>query len=93
MSINERHLSREADGQAVLVTARVTDPDGVDSVQLNYRVDPNATYTTVNMTNDQGLFSATIPGQSSGALVAFVVSAADTLAAVSQFPADAPTRE
>ncbi|MGC3961301.1 MAG: lamin tail domain-containing protein [Verrucomicrobiota bacterium] len=45
------------------------------------------------MTNDLGVYRAAIPGQASGVLAAFVVSATDSLAATSQFPAEAPTRE
>ena len=60
--------------QPVVVTARVHDPDGVQSLILNYRLDPATTYTAVPMTDDgtggdaiagDGLFSATIPGQAS----------------------------
>ena len=72
--------------QAVVVTARVHDPDGVSSVALKYRLDPGSAYTTVAM-NDagtgadssagDGIYSATIPGQSSGALVAYYLQATD----------------
>ena len=75
-----------ADNEAVTVSARVQDPDGLGLVQLKYRVDPNGTYTTVNMTNDNGTYRGTIPGQASGALVAFVLSATDTAAATTTFP-------
>ena len=34
-----------AASQAVVVTARVHDPDGVQSLTLNYRIDPSTTYT------------------------------------------------
>jgi hypothetical protein len=88
--------------QAVVVTARANDPDGLGTLTLRYRLDPNATYTTVNMLDNgagsdvaagDGIYSATIPGQANGALVAFYVTAMDALAAVKQFPAEAPTRE
>ncbi len=82
-----------AAGQPVVVSARVADPDGVALVQLKYRIDPSAIYATLTMTNDLGVYRAAIPGQASGALAAFVVTATDSLAAVSQFPAEAPTRE
>src|SRR5207245_7300676 len=35
--------------QPFIVTAQVNDPDGISSVTLNYRLDPNSTYTTVTM--------------------------------------------
>lgn len=93
-----------AAGQAVLVTARVSDPDGVASAQLLYRVDPNTTATALIMRDDglggdavagDGLYSATLPGQAAGSLVAFRVSATDAHAPVgtSVFPPDAPVRE
>ncbi|HKS38499.1 MAG TPA: lamin tail domain-containing protein [Verrucomicrobiae bacterium] len=85
-----------AAGQAVTVRAQVHDPHGLASLLLKYRVDPSTNFTTVSMAyNGAGLYSATIPGQVSGATVAFHIQAADgfTTAAVSLFPNDAPTRE
>jgi hypothetical protein len=93
-----------AASQAVVVTARAHDPNGIASLQLKYRLDPSATYTTVTMTDNgaggdavagDGLFSATIPGQASGNLVAFYVQATDGFApaATAYFPNDAPVRE
>ena len=93
-----------AAGQAVIVTARVQDPDGVASVSLKYRLDPATTSTVVPMLDNgtggdavagDGLFSATLPGQAAGVLVAFVVQATDgfTPAATSTFPNNAPVRE
>jgi hypothetical protein len=84
-----------AASEVVVVTARVHDPDGVQTVTLNYRVDPAAGYTSVPMLDNgtggdlvagDGLYSATIPGQAAGALVAFQVNARDTRGAVTVFP-------
>jgi hypothetical protein len=93
-----------ATNEAVLVTARIDDPDNVAVAQVRYRLDPSTTLNTVTMVDDgtggdvvagDGLFSATIPGQAAGVLVAFRVVATDGFApgATSIFPADAPTRE
>ena len=90
--------------EPVLVTARVQDPDGVASVQLRWRLDPSATLTSVAMVDDgtggdavaqDGVYSATIPGQAVNALVAFQVVATDQAApaATAKFPDDAPARE
>jgi regulation of enolase protein 1 (concanavalin A-like superfamily) len=90
--------------QAVLVTARINDPDGTSSVVLRYRVDPAADLTDVRMRDDgtngdavagDGLFSGIIPGQPAGTLVAFHVAAADASPALLQgtFPATAPVQE
>ena len=91
-----------AAGETVVVTARVNDPDGVSSATLNYRLDPNTTYSSRAM-NDHGtggdavagdgIYSATIPAQADETLVAFYVSAADRLSATGQFPANVPTQE
>ncbi len=87
--------------EAVVVTARATDPDDVASMTLHYRVDPATSYSTVSMLDNgtggdavsgDGLYSATISGRSSGTLVAFYVSATDGTAS-SQFPAEVPERE
>ena len=90
--------------QSIVVTARVSDPDGIALVQLKYRLDPSSTYTSVTMTDDglgadavagDGVYSATIPGQASGTMVAFYLQATDkaTPAATSTFPNNAPVRE
>ena len=93
-----------APGQAVVVTARVSDPDGLASVRLFYRLDPSTNLAGLDMKDDgtggdavagDGLYSATIPGQALSNLVAFHVSALDGAAAPARslFPADAPQRE
>ncbi len=98
------HPAVPAANQAVVVTARVHDPDGLASLQLRYRLDPNPALTNVAMVDNgtggdavagDGLYSATIPGQSSGALVAFHVQATDGFSpgATSTFPTPAPARE
>jgi hypothetical protein len=87
--------------QPVLITARVSDPDGIASVQLRYRLDPSATVLTLALRDDggggdavagDGLYTVTLPGQAAGALVAFRLTATDALAtppgaANAQFPA------
>ena len=85
----------------VVVSARAADPDGLYSLTLKYRIDPATSYSSVTM-NDHGvhgdavaydgIYSATIPGQTRGVLAAFYVMASDGFS-VSQFPAAAPERE
>ncbi len=85
-----------AAGQAVTVTARVSDPDGIGTLVLRWRHDPVATTNEVVMVDrGSGLFTATIPGQASGSLVAFHIVANDAaaVAAEARFPADAPAHE
>jgi hypothetical protein len=93
-----------AANQPIVVTARVHDADGLSSVSLNYRLDPSGGYTTLAMKDDgtggdavagDGIYSATIPGQASGTMLAFYVQATDMFApaATSKFPSDAPARE
>lgn len=95
-----------ASGQPVLVTASVQDPDGVASVTLRYRIEPAAAYTTFAMLDDgtggdavagDGVYTATLPGQPAAGAAAFTVTASDTRAAASVFPAllnnNGPERE
>jgi hypothetical protein len=94
-----------AAGQPVIVTARVTDSDGVASVQVRYRLDPDTnTVISLPMLDDgtggddlagDGLYTATLPGQNAGVLLAFHVVAVDAHvpAATVSFPSDAPGRE
>jgi hypothetical protein len=93
-----------AAGQPIIVTARVNDPDGIAALVVKYRQDPSATYSTVAMIDDgtggdaiagDGIYSATIPGQTNGTMVAFYIYATDLVGppGISTFPNDAPTRE
>jgi hypothetical protein len=78
----------------VTVYARVADPQGLGPVQLNYRLDPSATLTTVTMDAiGAGVYAGRIPGQGAGTLAAFHIVATDTLGAATIFPNDAPARE
>jgi regulation of enolase protein 1 (concanavalin A-like superfamily) len=88
-----------AANQAVVVTANVHDPDGVQNLTLYYRLDPAANYTAVAMKDDgtggdavpgDGVFSATIPGQAANQIAAFYISASDSLGAATRFPALRP---
>ncbi|MEO6033657.1 MAG: lamin tail domain-containing protein, partial [Verrucomicrobiota bacterium] len=93
-----------AAGQIIHVTARAHDSDGLASMTLRYRLDPSSTVFSLAMNDGgtngdviagDGIFSANIPGQADGTLVAFRVEAADGFspAATTKFPADAPTHE
>lgn len=85
--------------EPVRVTARVRDPNGLSRLRLKYRYDPSVTVRELEMRDDgqegdllanDGLYSAVLPGQAAGVLVAFRVEAADTATppAVATFPAD-----
>ncbi|MEI6342636.1 MAG: lamin tail domain-containing protein [Verrucomicrobiota bacterium] len=89
-------------GEAVRVTARAEDADGVVSMGLRYRLDPTTTTTDVPMRDDgldgddvarDGVYTGVIPGQSSGVLVAFTIRATDGRAAESTWPSSAPLNE
>jgi hypothetical protein len=88
----------------IRVTARVADPDGLQSVILGYRLGPSATLNLVPMIDngtggdllaDDGIYTGTIPGQTNGALIAFHIEATDgfIVPATTFFPADSLTRE
>ncbi len=86
--------------QPVAVTARVHDPDGVANLTLLYRLDPSPTQTSLPMRDDgtgldaiagDGVFTGAIPGQPTNTLVAFQVTATDTLGASRLFPLPNPT--
>lgn len=88
--------------QPFIVTARASDPDGLATLQVFYRLDPDLNYTAVSMVDNgtggdavpkNGIFTATIPAQAAGTMVAFYVQATDPAAAISTFPNDAPVRE
>jgi len=89
-----------------VVSVQVHDPHGLQSLTLNYRIDPATTYTTVPLLDNgtggdavagDGIYSATIPGQSANTVVAYYISAADHWGATNRFPAlltdNTPVRE
>ncbi len=91
-------------GQPVLVTARVSDPDGIASVRAIARVDGTGSTFNVTLRDDgaagdvvpgDGVYSGIISGRSAGTLVAFRVEARDGASpgVTALFPADAPVRE
>jgi hypothetical protein len=93
-----------AANQPVIVTARVDSPHGLASLVLKYRLDPSASYASVAMNDNgtagdavavDGIFSATIPGQPAGTMLAYYIQASGIAApvATATFPNDAPTRE
>lgn len=93
-----------AAGQAVVVTARLDDPDGLAGAWLNYRLDPSTHLTSIPLRDDgtggdevaaDGIYSATLPGQPAGTLVAFYLEAWDSASPYvnTRFPRGAPERE
>lgn len=83
--------------EPVRITIRADDPDGISNIRLEYRVDPSFSRSTVPMLDDgtgpdtlpnDGIFSALLPGQSAGSLVAFRIVATDaaTPAATRTYP-------
>ncbi|MGI9244358.1 MAG: lamin tail domain-containing protein, partial [Verrucomicrobiales bacterium] len=85
-----------AANEAVRITARASDPDGLTSMRLDYRLDPSATTRQIAMRDDgsagdlvadDGIYTAVIPGQVGGTLVAFRIHAEDGDGAAAQFPA------
>ncbi|MBI2927958.1 MAG: lamin tail domain-containing protein [Verrucomicrobia bacterium] len=93
-----------AGNEPVVVTATVDDPDGVAQVVLRFRNDPDTALVSVPMRDDgtggdavagDGTFTATLPAQAAGTLIAFHLEATDsaTVAATRRFPNDAPARE
>ena len=81
-------------GEAITVTARVNDNDGVASVLLHYRSEGSTRFNNTPMRDNgsgndlvagDGLFTAAIPGASGGTMRAFYIQATDGLA-LTRFP-------
>ncbi len=92
------------DGVPIRVFARVSDPDGVASATLRWRLEASGAFTNAAMHDDglngdifpgDGVFTASIPAQSTGALVVFRVESTDAAVAPASaiFPPDAPAHE
>ena len=72
--------------QAVTVTTRASDPNGVATMNLYYSVN-GGTFQRVGMTpSGGGNYQASIPGKSASAIVQFYVRATDGNGAVANFP-------
>lgn len=78
-------------GQAVTVSVDLSDPDGVASVDLNYRVE-NGSFvkTTMTQVGSSPIWQGDVPGQGSGKVVQFYLTARDSLGASSLIPKDGP---
>ncbi|HEX7653974.1 MAG TPA: lamin tail domain-containing protein, partial [Verrucomicrobiae bacterium] len=92
--------------QAIVITARVFDPQSVTNVSVRYRLDPTNTQFVVAMNDSgtngdavagDGIYSVTLPGRAAKSAVAFTVTAADSLGTTNVFPPvvadNAPLRE
>lgn len=70
-----------------LISADVTDTDGITLVELSYRTGGSGAYTSVAMTNSSGdTYEASIPAQSEGTLVEYYIRAQDSVSDESFFP-------
>lgn len=76
-----------AAGEAVTISVRAEDPDGIQQVELRSSVNEGAFSTWTMILDEDGLYRATIPGQSSGSTVQFYVRGWDTQGGLSTFPA------
>lgn len=77
-----------AAGESVTISADVFDEDGIETLTLNYRVEGGA-FANVAMTQvgATSRWQGTIPGQSSGNVVQFYLTATDDLGASTFIPA------
>lgn len=93
-----------ASSQKVRFTVRVQDPSGVFSVVLKWRQDPAGDYQQLPMVDDgtgfdeiagDGVYSAGLPEQASGTLIAYYAEATDwgEPPATTQYPKGAPVHE
>ena len=76
-------------GEAVTVTVRAADPEGMSTMDLFYSVDEGP-FTSIAMSATNGTYQATIPGQSAAQIVQFYAEATDGSAAVATFPSRGP---
>jgi Lamin Tail Domain/CotH kinase protein len=72
--------------QAVVVSVRAEDPDGVASMTLYWSVDGGAWSTTPMILGADGRYTGNIPGKAAGTVVQFYVQGQDNLGAVSTYP-------
>ncbi len=73
--------------QAVTVSVRAADPDGVSALTLRYSVNGGGFQSVPMGVGAGATYQATIPGQAAAAVVQFYIEATDALGALSKFPA------
>lgn len=77
--------------QPVTISVRASDPDGVASATLHYRVNPATAFTALPMTLQPiGAWTASLSGQDAGKIVHFYVTALDGLGVSAEAPAKGP---
>jgi hypothetical protein len=76
--------------EAIEVSTRPADPDGLGTIRLFYSVNGGAFQSTPMGIASGGLYEGTIPGQAASAVVQFYIQGSDTLGAGASFPASGP---
>ncbi len=76
--------------QAVTVSARVTDPDGVTSAKLYWSLNGGSWKNIALPISSTGLVAGSIPGAAAGTVVQFYLEATDVFGTVATFPAAGP---
>ncbi len=79
-----------AENQAVQVSVKVTDLNGVESVKLFYKVE-TGNYNEVAMKGNGNIYTAEIPGQASDVTISYYVMATNKSGQKTFFPAGAPS--
>jgi endonuclease I len=72
--------------QSVTVTVDATDPDGIASVTLQWRVGTSGGFTPVAMTPSGATYTGAIPAQAADTVVQYYVEAVDTLTTTAYAP-------
>lgn len=86
-----RNYQVPTSAQAVVVTADITDIDGVASAYIYYAVGATSTnYTQVAMTNVGSAYSATIPAQANGTMVKYYIESTDNTGLTGALPESNP---
>ena len=78
-------------GQPVAVSVIAADPDGIGSLDIKYSVNGGTWQTVPMAAGENGLFTASLPGQPAAARVQFYVEARDMAGSVSNSPARGPS--
>ncbi len=77
--------------QTVTVSVDATDPDGIASATLNYRLGTSGGFTQLSMTPSGPTYSAVIPAQAADTVVQYYVQVNDTLANAAYAPLSGPS--
>lgn len=79
-------------GEAITVSAKITDNVGIAEARLFYKIDEGAFQKVIMQKTGDDLFSGEIPGQDEGKTINYYIEAENTAKMITRYPSGAPAQ-